>query len=194
MAEPWCALTDNFAWQVEQLKKQKAAKAGKKDDSATAADKKDDKPAAEPAPAAGDDVSADNAATSPTQTTAPSLAQQSKARSASFRAPSLTGPLSPGALGLGVGAGSNPLSPTAEGETAPEIYRKHVARIEELEKENKRLAKELGDAEKRWTKAEGELADVREGDADGKRGAGSDAEVSKLVSLLASNAMTTLSN
>src|SRR5690349_23458117 len=43
-----------------------------------------------------------------------------------------------------------------------DIYRKHVLRIEELEKENKTLGKEVKDAEKRWQKAEGELADLRE--------------------------------
>lgn len=93
--------------------------------------------------------------TSPTAT--PSLAQQSKLRSTSFRAGTAGGPASPG-----------PFSP--EGDTAPDIYRKNVARIEELEKENKRLAKESTDAEKRWKKAEDELADLREaeGDAAGK--------------------------
>ena len=109
---------------------------------------------------------------SPTQGTA-SRAQQSKARSASFRQPSISGPLSPGLF-------------SPEGETAPEIYRKHVARIEELEKENKRLAKEAADTEKRWQKAEEELADLRErdGDATGKKVSGSSGEVEKLVSLL----------
>ncbi|KAK4223889.1 hypothetical protein QBC38DRAFT_486770 [Podospora fimiseda] len=78
----------------------------------------------------------------------PSLSQQSKARSTSFR----HGPLSPGLF-------------SPEGETAPDIYRKHVGRIEELEKENKRLEKEAQDAERRWQKAEGELADLREGES-----------------------------
>ncbi|KAI1270605.1 hypothetical protein F5Y18DRAFT_17689 [Xylariaceae sp. FL1019] len=88
---------------------------------------------------------------SPTQP-APSLSQQSKLRSSSFR----QGPLSPtGGL----------LSP--DGETAPDIYRKQVARIEDLEKENKRLAKEASDAEKRYKKAEEDLADLQEADRDG---------------------------
>jgi hypothetical protein len=89
--------------------------------------------------------------TSPAAT--PSLAQQSKLRSTSFRAGSAGGALSPG-----------PFSP--EGDTAPDIYRKHVARIEELEKENKRLTKESADSEKRWKKAEEELADLREAEGD----------------------------
>ena len=87
--------------------------------------------------------------TSPDAT--PSLAQQSKMRSTSFRAGSGTTATSPG-----------PMSPI--GDTAPEIYKKHVAKIEELEKENKRLAKDATDAEKRWKKAEDELADFREQD------------------------------
>lgn len=79
------------------------------------------------------------------------------------------GPLSPG-----------PGSP--EGATAPEIYRKQVARIEELEKENERLAKVNTESEKRWKKAEGELEDLREsGDAPGKPPGSSD-EAEKLVS------------
>lgn len=95
----------------------------------------------------------------------PSLAEQSKLRSTSFRSGS--GPASPG-----------PLSP--DGDTAPDIYRKHVARIEELERENKRLAKESGDAEKRWRKAEDELADLREAENADKKAPGSD-QVERLV-------------
>lgn len=94
---------------------------------------------------------------SPTQT----AASQSKLRSSSFR----QGTVSPTGF---------PLSP--EGETAPDIYRKQVARIEDLEKENKRLAKEAADSEKRTQKAEEELADLREADRDG-----SDSQVEKLV-------------
>ena len=109
--------------------------------------------------------------TSPTD--AASLAQQSKVRSSSFRKGSISvppGPLSPG-----------PGSP--EGVTAPEIYRKQVARIAELEKENERLAKTSAESEKRWKKAENELEDLRDSvDAPGKA-AGSGDEIEKLVSL-----------
>ena len=95
----------------------------------------------------------------------PSLAQQSKLRSTSFRAGSTGSP--------------TPFSP--DGDTAPDIYRKHVARIEELEKENKRLAKESEDSEKRWKKAEDELADLREAEGDAaKKGEG---DVEKLVGI-----------
>jgi hypothetical protein len=175
------------------LKKQKAAKqagsAVKKD--------KDDPPAGPPPPYThepkdgksaaeqgqsdkGKEVGAKEEeaaeALAPIQTTAaPSLSQQSKARSASFRKPSVSGPLSPSFAAAA-------LSPT-EGETAPDIYRKHVARIEELERENKRLAKDAADAEKRWHKAEEEIADLREADGDtaGRKTGASDGLVQKLV-------------
>ncbi|KAI0479779.1 hypothetical protein F4859DRAFT_477356 [Xylaria cf. heliscus] len=103
----------------------------------------------EPAPeVAVEDAAAADEPSSPTQT-APSLSQQSKFRSSSFR----QGPLSP--------------TLTPDGETAADIYRKQVARIEDLEKENKRLAKEASDAERRYKKAEEELADLQEADQDG---------------------------
>jgi hypothetical protein len=125
-------------------------------------------------PDAPEDTAAD--AKPASASTTPSLSQQSKARSTSFRQGS-SGPLSPslsGAAGLGL------FSP--EGETAPDIYRKHVLRIEELEKENKALGKEAKDAEKRWQKAEGELADLREGETAAAAGEGG-GDVGKLVSL-----------
>lgn len=84
---------------------------------------------------------------------APSMSQQSKMRSSSFRQSS-GGLPSPG-YGF----------PT-DGDTAPEIYRKQAMRIEELDKENKRLAKEAAEGEKRWKKAEEELEDLREADND----------------------------
>jgi hypothetical protein len=80
---------------------------------------------------------------------APSVSQQSKMRSSSFRQSS-GGLPSPG-YGF----------PT-DGDTAPDIYRKQAVKIDELEKENKRLAKEAADGEKRWKKAEEELEDLRE--------------------------------
>jgi hypothetical protein len=126
-------------------------------------------------PSIPEDAAIDVKPTSPEPaqaTSTPSLSQQSKARSASFRqgSVSLPGgvPLSPGA-GTGLGL----FSP--EGETAPDIYRKHVLRIEELERENKALAKEAKDAEKRWQKAEEELADLREREGTPAGEAGEDA-------------------
>jgi hypothetical protein len=76
-----------------------------------------------------------------------SISQQSKMRSSSFR--STSGPLSPRDF-------------PPEENTAPDIYLKQTVRIEELEKENKRLAKEASDGERRWKKAEEELEDLRE--------------------------------
>jgi hypothetical protein len=111
-----------------------------------------------------DDDDSDEDSSSDEETSAsatPSLAQQSKLRSTSFRAGSVTS---------GGAAPASPFSP--DGETAPDIYRKHMARIEELEKENKRLSKEAADSEKRWQKAENELADIREADGEDSEKAG----------------------
>lgn len=118
---------------------------------AKAEDKAEDEPEDQQEDKQDDKLEDKASESSPSET--PSLAQQSKLRSTSFRAGSLAspGPMSPG-----------PFSP--EGDTAPDIYRKHVARIEELEKENKRITKEVADSEKRWKKAEEELADLRESD------------------------------
>jgi len=108
----------------------------------------------------------------------PSLSVQSKMRSASFRQGSISsGSLSP----------SYVFSP--EGDTAPDIYKKQQVKIEELEKENKRLAKEASDGEKRWKKAEQDLEELREADDDSTihkgrpsaNGGGSSEELAKLV-------------
>ncbi|KAH6636812.1 hypothetical protein F5144DRAFT_619976 [Chaetomium tenue] len=129
-------------------------------------------------PSVPEDTTAEPVSTS----TTPSLSQQSKARSTSFRQGSVSissgAPLSPGA-GTGLGL----FSP--EGETAPDIYRKHVLRIEELERENKTLAKDAKDAEKRWQKAEEELADLREGEGESTAAGEGAGEVGKLKSELA---------
>jgi len=85
----------------------------------------------------------------------PSISLQSKLRSSSFRQSSA--PISPG------------LFSPADGDTAPDIYRKQALKIDELEKENKRLAKEAADGEKRWKKAEEELEDLRDADGDSSK-------------------------
>ncbi|KAI1462713.1 hypothetical protein F4805DRAFT_408996 [Annulohypoxylon moriforme] len=152
-----------FEERRKQMKKGGGSKKKDKD--------KEETPAAEPKPesSTADEPAVEDAPaeppTSPTGPNTATLSQQSKLRSSSFRA----GTVSPTGF---------PLSP--EGETAPDIYRKQVARIEDLEKENKRLAKEAGDSEKRWQKAEEELADLREADRDG-----SDSQVEKLKSEIA---------
>jgi hypothetical protein len=114
----------------------------------------------------------------------PSLTLQSKMRSSSFRASS-GGPLSPN---------YPPFSP--DGDTAPDIYRKQALRIEELERENKRLAKEATDGERRWKKAEEELEELREAEDDttSKKdiSSGSSGELEKLVWLLVSHLLPLL--
>ncbi|KAL9122625.1 MAG: hypothetical protein Q9187_000816 [Circinaria calcarea] len=98
--------------------------------------------------------------TKPSHNRQPSLSLQSKMRSSSFRRTSVSqGPLSP------TTNGSKPpnlpaLSP--EGDAVTEIYRKQASRLDELEKENKRLAKEAESVEARWRRTEEELEELRE--------------------------------
>lgn len=112
-----------------------------------------------------DDDDDDVAVMSPSPLTpATAMAEQSRLRSTSFRRGS-----------------SGALSPKPEGEnTAVDIYRKQAARIEELERQNKRLGKDASDAEKRWKKSEEELADLRDGTSSGDAG-----EMAKLKSEIA---------
>ncbi|KAF6232761.1 hypothetical protein HO173_008975 [Letharia columbiana] len=94
----------------------------------------------------------------------PSLSIQSKMRSSSFRRQSLSqGPLSPSANGT-----KSPELPTltSDGDSINSIYRKQAARLDELEKENRRLAKEAQENEKRWRKTEDELEELREASGD----------------------------
>ena len=72
-----------------------------------------------------------------------SISLQSKIRSASFR------------------QGSGPISPAADDEF-PDIYRKQMARIEELERENKRVIQELEESRARGYRIEEELEELRE--------------------------------
>lgn len=80
-------------------------------------------------------------------------------RSSSFRQSSITSPLQ------SAGGLKTPTFNPKE-DNAAEVYRRQAARIEELEKENKRLAKEAMEGEKRWKRAEEELEDLREADGD----------------------------
>ena len=94
----------------------------------------------------------------------PSLSIQSKMRSSSFRRQSLSqGPLSPTANGS-----KSPDLPalTPEGDSINAIYRKQAARVDELERENRRLAKEAQEHEKRWRKTEDQLEELREASGD----------------------------
>ncbi|KAK5086730.1 hypothetical protein LTS08_007143 [Lithohypha guttulata] len=93
----------------------------------------------------------------------PSVSMQSKMRSASFR------------------QGAAPTSPAAD-EDFPDIYRKQMARIEELERENKRLAQEAEESRARWHKKEEELEELREKATEQKGGDKDNEEVQKLRS------------
>ncbi|KFY46637.1 hypothetical protein V495_02327 [Pseudogymnoascus sp. VKM F-4514 (FW-929)] len=187
---------------VEQLKKQKGKKgeASAKKGEAAAEESKESKDKSEAAPAESADVETtkatedDKSATPEEDTKAiddagspppagghrarqPSLSVQSKMRSSSFRQGSGPGPLSP------------PILSPEGGDTAPEIHRRQQAKIDELEKENKRLAKETSESERRWKKAEEDLEELREADTESKT-AGSTTpstdEAQKLKSQIAS--------
>jgi hypothetical protein len=90
----------------------------------------------------------------------PSLSVQSKMRSSSFRQS-----ISQGAPAASLGASfkSPPLPPLSPDEQhVHEVFRKQAARIEELERENKRAERELEDANSRRLKSEEQLEDLRE--------------------------------
>ena len=88
----------------------------------------------------------------------PSLSLQSQLRSSSFRRTSVSqGALSPN----GTKSPEIPvLSP--DGGSVNSIYRKQAARLDDLEKENRRLSKDVQEAEKRWRHNEEELEELRE--------------------------------
>lgn len=88
----------------------------------------------------------------------PSLSVQSKRRSSSFRT-SVSTTVSPVA-GVKSPQALPPLAP--DSEQVHEVFRRQAARVEELEKENKKLEKDLDDANSRRQKSENELEDLRE--------------------------------
>lgn len=169
--------------QVAQLQKQKAKKAGekKKDEVDTkaqdqAADsnapsKEEDPVEQEPAveelketPAEQESDETTDTPSKPSHGRQPSLSVQSKMRSSSFRRSSLSLQNVDSPTTAAKSPTLPPLSP--EGGTMPDIYRKQAIRIEELERENKRLEKEARDGESRWRKSEEELEDLREGNTE----------------------------
>lgn len=85
-----------------------------------------------------------------------SFSIQSKMRSDSFRKTSAAGPLSPSAT-----SGTLPTL-TPDGETMNDIYRKQALRLDELDRENKRLEREAREGEARWRRGEEELEELRE--------------------------------
>ncbi|OOQ91726.1 M protein repeat protein [Penicillium brasilianum] len=96
----------------------------------------------------------------------PSLSIQSKMRSSSFRKTSISQGSAPSPSALKISP--QPLPPlTGDGDSVHEVFRKQSTKIEELEKDNKRLEKELFDATTRWRKTEDQLEDLREASVDG---------------------------
>lgn len=99
-------------------------------------------------------------ASKPPHNRQPSLSIQSKMRSSSFRRTSISqGPMSPSQNG--------PRSPSLpvlspEGDAVTDIYRKQASRLDELERENRRLAKEAAESSTRWKSLETELEELRE--------------------------------
>ncbi|KAJ5761175.1 hypothetical protein N7520_008331 [Penicillium odoratum] len=97
---------------------------------------------------------------------APSLSIQSKMRSSSFRKNSVSqGSHSPPVTLKSPPPSLPPL--TGDGDSVHEVFRKQSTRIEELERDNKRMENELSDATARWRKTEDQLEDLREASVDG---------------------------
>lgn len=89
-----------------------------------------------------------------------SLSLQSQLRSSSFRQTSGSqAPTSPS-----LNDGRSPKLPvlSPEGDSLNEIYRKQAFRLDELERDNRRLAKDARENEARWKKTEEELEELRE--------------------------------
>jgi hypothetical protein len=174
------------------LKKQKAKKAGgskKKDEkteapteaeASTAPETTDEKPeeaapepveatSASPGPVEDDDEPAELAAPKASHGRKPSIAVESRQRSESFyRAGAVGTPTSPGAG-------------TPGGGITSEVYREQAQKIEELERENKRLASEAEENQTRWKKGEEELEELREGRGDVALAVEKGKEADKLV-------------
>ncbi|KAJ5167816.1 uncharacterized protein N7482_003410 [Penicillium canariense] len=96
----------------------------------------------------------------------PSLSIQSKMRSSSFRKTSVSQGSAPPPATLKSPPQSLPPL-TGDGESVHEVFRKQSTKIEDLEKDNKRLEKELSEATARWRKTEDQLEDLREASVDG---------------------------
>ena len=211
--------TDSVGAQVAQLKKAKQKAAGDKEkkpakkvtsDEAAKVEEEaledaDSKPTEEPEDAAPEeeadskepvvdsipeDEAAEPGASRPGHGRQASLSIQSKLRSSSFRRTS-NGPASPAA-----GLKSPPLDlppMTPDSSTITDIYRKQAARLEELERDNKRLEKEASDGEARWRKSEEELEELREASTEAvtlrdkaKKGEDAQREIEKLKAEISS--------
>ncbi|KAN0083512.1 hypothetical protein V8E54_002600 [Elaphomyces granulatus] len=172
---------------VAQLQKQKAKKAGKKPTSGEAS-KDDSSPleiatkdenevadgekqeeqeelhATEPMPDAPTSLGDENVIELPMRSPhdrEPSLSLQSKMRSSSFRKTSIShGATSPPPVASLKSPPLPPLNP--DGDSVHEVFRKQAARLDELEKDNRRLEKELEDANARRRRTEEQLEDLRD--------------------------------
>jgi hypothetical protein len=169
-------MRDANSLQVEQLKKKNVKKAAPKKkedktevkaDASSAAtteepkeessnaieDEADETPVEEP-----DQV---DGAKRPPHGRQPSISVQSKARSESFRKGSATQtPTSPSLKS------PTSIPPLSSGEGAQEVFKKQAQRIQDLEKDNKKLQTESQDAEARWRKLEEEVQELRESSGD----------------------------
>ncbi|KAI9662053.1 MAG: hypothetical protein M1829_006192 [Trizodia sp. TS-e1964] len=105
-----------------------------------------------------EDKKSKEAPATPSHARQPSLSLQSRLRSTSFRASSLTH-APPVPTSKSPSTILPPLSPSAD---IPDIYRKQAARIEELERENRRLDAAARDAESRCRKALDEVQELCE--------------------------------
>jgi hypothetical protein len=175
------------------LKKQKAKKAGgakKKEEKTEApteaeassateqAEDKSEEAAPEPVEATSaspgpveedDDEPAELSAPKASHGRKPSVAVESRQRSESF---------------YRSGAAGTPTSPapaTPAGGITSEVYREQAQKIEELERENKRLASEVEENQNRWKKGEEELEELREGRGDVALAVEKGKEADKLV-------------
>ncbi|KAF2028631.1 hypothetical protein EK21DRAFT_101669 [Setomelanomma holmii] len=109
---------------------------------------------ASPGPVEDDEEPSELLVPKPSHGRKPSVAIESRQRSESF---------------YRSGAAGTPTSPSAVtpgGGITSEVYREQALRIEELEKENKRLASEVEENQSRWKKGEEELEELREGQGD----------------------------
>lgn len=96
-----------------------------------------------------------NDTTPQTQESKQSLSQQSKLRSSSFRRSS------PHRDSTSDSTKKGSLDIVSESQSPPDVFRRQALRLEELERENKRLEKDLGNARSKWNQADEELEELR---------------------------------